>query len=497
MTTPSADAQPQSPQTVAPVLATSAASRAGSPRATVFLVVFIDLLGFGIVLPLLPLYADELLRPLFPGEAQRVWRGVLLGLLMSSFSAMQFVFAPTWGRLSDRIGRRPILLLGLSGSVIFYALFGLASEIGLNEAGPHQYGLAVALLFVSRLGAGIAGATISTAQAVIADTTPPEQRARGMALIGAAFGIGFTFGPLLGFASLFWPWAGAPGYLASLLSLLALVFGFLRLPETRRAETPPGLRRRIFDWAGLVRVLRLPTIGLLILTFFLTTFAFGGLEATLALVNKLLLKEELRTVETRTQSVPTGSSAVSPAQAVRDAPLEQTNFLIFAYIGLVLMLMQGLVYRRLVTRFGEVRFLHTGLLFMILGLLGAVGVLLLRSPTEPASRPLLLAALAMMTLAVIGFALVTPSLQSLISRHTDPSRQGEVLGVNQSAAALARILGPFVGLSLFDVLPNHTLPYLFGAALLVGVFFLSWRISLPRPEGTAASPAGAAQGGHP
>src|SRR5262249_47946506 len=140
----------------------------------VFLVVFIDLLGFGIVLPLLPLYAVEFLKPLFPGDEKRALRGMILGLLMSSFSAMQFVFAPMWGRVSDRVGRRPILLLGLCGSVVFYTLFGVASEIG--GAGRLMTGLI--LLFVARLGAGIAGATISTAQAVIADVTTLEGRSR-------------------------------------------------------------------------------------------------------------------------------------------------------------------------------------------------------------------------------------------------------------------------------------------------------------------------------
>src|SRR5262249_51246571 len=153
----------------------------------VFLVVFIDLLGFGIVLPLLPLYATELIDPLFPtGGGLRWLRGVVLGALMSSFSLMQFFFAPYWGRVSDRIGRRPILLLGLAGSVVFYALFGIASIVG--------GALGLALMFVARIGAGIAGATIATAQAVIADCTPSEKRASGMAIIGMAFGFGFTLG---------------------------------------------------------------------------------------------------------------------------------------------------------------------------------------------------------------------------------------------------------------------------------------------------------------
>src|SRR5947209_9825570 len=160
-----------------------------------FLVMVIDLLGFGIVLPLLPRYGKELIEPLFPGEVRKSLRGLILGLLMASFSLMQFIFAPMWGRISDRHGRRPFLLLGLAGSVVFYALFGFASDWGAMEG--HQK-LGLVLLFLARIGAGIAGATVSIAQAVIADVTPPKDRSHGMALIGAAFGIGFTFGPVLG-----------------------------------------------------------------------------------------------------------------------------------------------------------------------------------------------------------------------------------------------------------------------------------------------------------
>src|SRR5262245_12281029 len=155
----------------------------------IFITVFIDLLGFGIVLPLLPRYAKHFNTS-----------GPTLGLLMASFSAMQFLFAPIWGRISDRVGMRPILVLGLAGSAIFYALFGYATSLG---AQGELLGLSVVpWLFICRIGAGIAGATIPTAQAYIADVTGPEERAKGMALIGAAFGIGFTFGPLLGAAFL-------------------------------------------------------------------------------------------------------------------------------------------------------------------------------------------------------------------------------------------------------------------------------------------------------
>jgi len=423
----------------------------------VFLVVFIDLLGFGIVLPLLPLYAVDFLQPLLPGEERRPVRGMILGLLMSSFSAMQFLFAPMWGRVSDRVGRRPILLLGLSGSVIFYTLFGAASEIG--EAGWLRTGLV--LLFLARLGAGVAGATISTAQAVIADVTTSEKRSRGMAMIGAAFGVGFTFGPLLGFASLFVPAKGAPGFVAAALSLVALLLAIRLLPETFHAGKER--KRRLFDWEGFQAAWRIPSVGWLILIFFLATFAFGGLESTLALVNKLLLQpladlhEELTTEAAKTT--------------------EKKNFLVFAYVGFVLVL-ANMGYRRLVKPKLEVKFLRIGSIFMGLGLAGGVLILLLRDREQTSGSILVLAFLAM-TLAVIGFACITPSVQALISLRIDPSQQGEILGVNQSGAALARILGPFVGLSLFDLSKDHVLPFAMGACLTIVVFLLTTKI---RPD---------------
>ena len=424
----------------------------------VFLVVFIDLLGFGIVLPLMPLYATELLEPLFPGggAGRPALRGALLGLLMASFSLMQFAFAPIWGRISDRIGRRPILILGLAGSVVFYSLFGIASELGLHG----QPALGLVLMFVARLGAGLAGATISTAQAVIADSTPPEKRAHGMALIGMAFGIGFTIGPMLGFASLFVDVAGAPGYAAAGLSLIAALLALRLLPETLRTGSPPA-RRRWFDWQGLRNTLATPTVGLLVLTFFLATFAFGGLESTLALANKFLLTGEVERNPTITR------------EALKT--VESKNFLVFAYVGLVLMLVQGLVYRRFVQRVGEVRFLKLGVVLMTLGLLGGAAALLTRAQLE-SYNVLAVCALAVCTVAVAGFAFLTPSVQSLISRRSDPTKQGEILGVNQSASALARILGPLVCVTLFFATASHALPYVLGAALLGVVFLLSQRI---------------------
>lgn len=405
---------------------------------TVFLVVFIDLLGFGIVLPLMPRYAKDLLDP---AGIDRQLHGLTIGALLSVFSLMQFVFAPIWGRVSDRVGRRPVLLLGLGGSVVFYALFGYASGLiapdGTTPQGTAE--LALILMFLARVGAGIAGATISTAQAVIADCTPKDKRAQGMALIGAAFGIGFTFGPLLAAVALseFPGYPEAPGYAAAVLSAVALLVGVLKMPETRR----PGVlspRRGWLDVNGLFSTLRTPSVGILVLVFFLATFGFAKFEATLALLTRDF-----------------GYS-------------DRDNSLVFAYVGFVLLVTQGGAYRRMKDKYHEVQLMRLGVVCMFLGLVGLAGVSL-ASADMPLRQTGFFLALAF---GVIGFAFLTPSAQALISKRSDPARQGEVLGVNQAFSALARILGPVTGTVLFFALDSHVLPYLTSAVLLAGVMAL-------------------------
>lgn len=406
----------------------------------VFLVVFIDLLGFGIVLPMLPRIAKTYVSHVIdPGDAKTT--GAVIGLLMSSFSLMQFLFAPGWGRLSDRVGRRPVLLVGLFGSVLFYALFGFAAS--LDPSARDSAVFALVLFFIARIGAGVAGATISTAQAVIADSTPPEKRKHGMAIIGAAFGIGFTFGPLIGFGCL---WLGevfghagleSIGYTASGLSLLALVLGFRLLPETRVFGAESTARRSLLDLSALRLTLGNPAIGPIILTFFMASLGFGAFEVTLA----IFLKDTFGFTE-------------------------RYSFLIFAYIGFVLMLTQGFLYRRLASRLSEVTFMAIGIVFMAIGvgLQGYISYSVFGGQDADAFKPYLYAAL---TSAVIGFAFLTPSAQALISRRAPGDRQGEILGVNQSASAMARILGPLFGLILYESTTDHILPYIAGAFLLV------------------------------
>jgi MFS transporter, DHA1 family, tetracycline resistance protein len=360
---------------------------------TIFLTVFIDLLGFGIVLPLLPIFATQ-----YSHDES----GVVIGLLMSSFSAMQFLFAPLWGRVSDQVGRRPVLIVGLAGSVVFYGLFGYAITAG-----------SLTLMFVARIGAGIAGATISTAQAYIADCTTLETRAKGMALIGAAFGLGFTFGPL--FAVFALPAGGetpgpGPGYAAAALSAAALLLAIFKLPESLRPDSAREARK-LFDFATLREALSVPSIAMLLAAWFLCVFSFANFESTLSLLLRDVLKFNFRQVCE-----------------------------IFAFIGFVLTLVQGGLVRRLSGRVSEGKMAATG------AVLEVIGFALLVYTTKNYSLGLLLTVLAVI---VSGFAFMTPSVNSLVSRRSDPARQGAILGVGQSVNALARIVGPAVGIPLF------------------------------------------------
>lgn len=405
----------------------------------VFLVVFIDLLGFGIVLPLLPRYADTYLG-VVPAEA----RGAALGVLYSVFSLMQFVFSPMWGRVSDRVGRRPVLLISLGGSVVFYALFAVASSIPAD-----QPWLALSLLFVARVGAGIAGASVSTAAAVIADCTTPEKRSHGMALIGAAFGIGFTFGPLIGYLGLavFEEEHWAPGAAAALLSLLALLYAYRKLPETREPGTAPA-GKELFSLTRTREVLRMPTVGALVLVYFLVIFAFANFEGTLSVFT-----------------------------AAAFGMTDKDNFLVFAYVGFVLMVAQGGVYRRLAGKVPEERLVNYGISLMFLGLGGLMAVAYFATRETPADASALKVGFYLsLAGAVFGFAFVNPSVTALVSKRADPSRQGEVLGVNQSGAAMGRILGPFLGLTLFGLEPSRTLPFLAAVLTLAVVVTLLPRI---------------------
>lgn len=352
-----------------------------SPVAIIFMTVFIDLIGFGIVIPLAPFYAEH-----FGATA------LMVGMLQASFSLMQFLFAPFWGRLSDRIGRKPVILIGLFGSALCYLIFGLADSL--------------VVLFGARILAGIAGANIATAQAYMADVTTPENRAKGMGLIGAAFGLGFIFGPAIGgLLSGFGP--SVPPLFAGALSFVNFVAACFVLPESRSASSVP--RVKVSRLKAFTQALTRPGLPQLLLIFFLVTGAFSSFEATFALFG-----------ERRFGFTPSNIGYV------------------FAFVGVVLSVVQAGLVGRLAKRFGEQRLMPAGILAL------AAGLALLPLVTSTAG---LLAACALLA---VGNGFNNPSVSSLISRITSADDQGGVLGVSQSVASLARIIGPFAGGAVFD-----------------------------------------------
>ena len=386
-------------------------------RTILFLTVFIHLLGFGIIIPLLPYYAETY------GA-----RALVIGLLTTSFSFCQFLFAPVWGRLSDRVGRRPVLIGSLLVTGVSYLIY----------AGAHS----LAMLFVSRMLAGVAGAVLSTAQAYVADTTTPENRTKGMGLIGAAFGMGFIFGPALGGILSRWGYA-APAYASAALALAAAVFAYFRLGESLPRELRLASAVRRHPWAGIRDALGRPVVGLVLGLFFTATLCFSGMEAILALFTQRYF-------------------GWGP---------HQIGYL-FAYVGVVAALMQAGIVGALVRRFGERALVRAGLALMGAAFAGA-GVV----------PPLALFLLAMGLIAVAS-GILTPSLSGLISLATPADEQGGVLGVYQSLGSLARAVGPFLAGFIFDVLSPGAPLWMAGIVLWLAALAAA---QLPRRESAKTS----------
>jgi len=370
---------------------------ARAPLAVLFLTVFIDLLGFGIVIPLLPIYAERLRAT--PFEA---------GALIAVYSLMQLLFAPVWGRVSDRVGRRPVLLVSLAGSTVSYLL--LAAAWWLGDA-------ALAMLFVARTLAGLAGANVPVAQAYIADVTTAADRARGMGMIGAAFGLGMVVGPALGGAlSLVGP--SVPELAAALLCLANVLLASLRLPES----LPPAARaprpfRHPLSAAALREAAAPAGAAPLFAVFFLVTLCFAVLEGTFSLAANHLFRY--------------GPAAV-------DA--------LWLYMGVVAVVVQGVLVGRLNRRLPERQLVLAGTVALAVGLAWI--------PRAEGAGTLL----AALGLVVAGQGLSSPSLSSLVSKTAGARRQGGVLGVSQSLSAAARVVGPASGGFVFDALGGRA-PY--------------------------------------
>ena len=378
--------------------------------ATVFLAILIDLMGFGIVLPLLPFYASAFNAP-----------PVAIGLLYSVYSLCQLIFSPIWGGISDRIGRRPIMLMSTLGASFAYLLFGLAHSLPL--------------LFLSRLIAGIMGGNISTAQAYVADVTTAEDRARGMGLVGAAFGIGFVMGPAIGtllihpaFLNLFRITIdnefALPGFFAALLSLGSFVFIFFKLPESvekGHVVHHSFLKRSIFSkgfWSFISGTSH--TFPWLVGCMFLLSFAQASLYSSFPLFCKYQLSLSAERVG-----------------------------MLFVYMGVIAILIQGGLTKTLAKRYGEQKLFYVGSIAMALGLVSIPFAL---------RESVLLVALTVMT---VGASLMGPALNSLISKEADPHQVGATMGASQGMASLGRVLGPTWGGFLYDM--QFKIPFLLTA----------------------------------
>ncbi|HEV2704454.1 MAG TPA: MFS transporter [Pyrinomonadaceae bacterium] len=356
-----------------------------SPLAVILVTVFIDLVGFGIVIPVLPLYVPEF------GATPRA-----LGVLLASYSVMQLVFTPILGNLSDRYGRRPVLLLSLIGTGIGFIIMGSARTL--------------TLLFVGRILDGITGGNISTAQAYIADVTTTENRARGMGLFGAAFGLGFIFGPAIGgILSSFG--MHVPFLFAGALAFANALLLYFVLPETvrpghpARAQAKQARRGLAHFWQQLGN----HRLAVVLAIYFLFVVAFSVMTTTFALYTLFSF----------------GYDA-------------QHNGYLFAYIGIIAVIVQGTLIGSLVKRWGEVRLVLVGAAILATSLL----ILPFVGPHAHGGLAELLLLLAANS---IGNSLATPALNSLASKSVSAAEQGSAMGVTQSAASLARIIGPIIG----------------------------------------------------
>jgi MFS transporter, DHA1 family, tetracycline resistance protein len=396
---------------------------------TLFLIVFVDLVGFGLVIPLLPFYAVR-----FGASPQQVT------LLLAVYSLMQLFAAPLWGRLSDRVGRRPVLMISMAASVLAYVWIGIAPALWM--------------LFAARGLAGACAGNIAAAQAYIADITKPEERAKGMGLIGAAFGLGFIIGPALGgFLAGNDPATAdveTPALVAAGLSFVALSGVVLLLSESLPADLRGLSGRARSRLNAIADVLRRPVLSRLIVIFFLVILAFAGMESTFA----------LWAIE---------QFGWGPGQVGY----------VFAYVGVLSAILQGGLIGRLTRRFGEERLLLCGLTLIGGGLLAML-----------VAHRVVVLTLAVSALA-LGMGLTQPSLNSLISRRAGREEQGEVLGVSQSVGSLSRVLGPAAAGFFFAELGRNA-AFLWGAVLSGVALFLALKLvrSLDATKLASAKPMG-------
>ena len=401
-----------------------------SPLKIAFLTTFIDLLGFGIIIPIQPFYAES-----FGANPATI---TLLG---ASYSLMQFLLSGPIGKLSDRVGRRPVLLISVTLIMVGYIAFAQATTI--------------TGLFVARIICGIGGANLGAAQAIIADVTPPEERSRGMGLIGAAFGLGFVFGPALGGFLGLWG-VVVPIYAAAILAFLNLCFIYFKLPETLHLARG-GVQSSAGDSHGrasghsasaLRQVWRYVNVPQLLGVALSFTLAFAMMEQTVGLfIERAWVSDQLTSAERH-----------------REASVLTAYFLVAVGIGASIV--QGGLIGRLTRRFGEVTLCRIGVIVVISTFLAV--------PWVGAHAPfgfMMMIGLAM----ACGTGMLHPSRNSILSQSCPPEIQGRALGVNQSLASLGRVIGPASAGFLFEISPN--MPFWVGASIMVISLFFVFALS--------------------
>lgn len=420
----------------------------------VFVVVLIDLLGLTIIIPLLPLYATS-----YGADAG------LIGVLGATYPMMQFIGAPILGRLSDRYGRKPVLIASQFGTFIGFLMLGLAQTLPL--------------LFLSRIIDGISGANISTAQAIITDSTTEKTRTQGLGLLGAAFGLGFILGPVLAFISLAISGNNyhVPAFVAAGFSLLSIALSYFWLEETHGPEKRgKSGNRKAFTLTAMFRALSLPGVGLLLVLMFAQQIAFGGFEQILALftLNRLGLNAS-------------------------------GNAVVFVFVGVIVVMVQGYYIGKWSRRFGDRNLIYLGLLTLAIGLaltaltpaqpvawydkasveqeLTARNLPGETPPTQNVAIALpedtntgwggLLWLLAAMVPAAIGGGILQPSINSLITKQVSADERGGILGISAAFYSAANAIAPLIGGALFAA-GGSSLPFWVWSVIMAVLLVLSY-----------------------
>jgi MFS family permease len=376
--------------------------------SVIFITIFIDLMGFGILIPILPTFASKQLGISDFG----------IGSIVAIYSFMQFIFNPIMGRISDRFGRRPVILVTQLMTAASYVIFSFSSSFGL--------------LFFSRMLAGLGGSNIGVAQAYIADITSKEERAKGMGIIGAAFGLGFVFGPMIGAVLSKYGYHVA-GLGSAAFTLSAFTFAIFNLPESvKKLKMHSKFSYKIFDFHFAKEILSHPSIGFLIILFFVIIFSISNIYGTFALLGYKIFHFS-----------------------------DQQNGMLFGITGLVGAIVQAGFIRSISGKLQDRTIVLIGISFMILGL-----------AFLPFGGNFLGEAIVISILA-IGTGILQPIIPSMISKQSPELQQGAILGVNQSISALARVLGPLWGGFSFGYI-GYKFPFISGAVITFIIFIISF-----------------------